>query len=120
MSTTAHNRRILRREDRRVFHAIVAQRLQGVPVSGQYPIFWLASGLIFFANALFSVAEGYWLLGLLQIVTAGMATIAATYSRHARPEPDNSSASEASSLNSTTAKHHEVDEGPVTPTEPSR
>jgi hypothetical protein len=73
-------------------------------VSGQYPIFWVASGLIFFVNALFSVAQGYWLLGILQIVTAGMATIAAIYSRHYRQEPDNSSASKANSLSNTTAK----------------
>jgi hypothetical protein len=89
-------------------------------VSGQYPVFWAASGCIFFANALLSMAEGYWLLGILQIVTSGMALIAAIYSRHARHEPDNASASEANSPNHAAAMHHEVDEGIVTPTEPSR
>lgn len=46
-------------------------------MSGHYPIFWVVSGLIFFANALFSIVQGYWLLGVLQLVTAGMAAFAA-------------------------------------------
>jgi hypothetical protein len=89
-------------------------------VSGQYPSFWVVSGFVFLANALFSVAEGYWLLGLLQIATAAMATIAAIYSRHARRELNNLPASEARAPNNTAAKDHEVDEGLVTPTEPPR
>jgi hypothetical protein len=50
---------------------------RGAVVSGHHPKFWVASGLIFFANALFSIAQGYWLLGVLQMVTAGMAAVAA-------------------------------------------
>ena len=49
-------------------------------MSGQYPVFWVASGLIFFANALFSIVQGYWLLGVLQLVTSGMAALAAVSS----------------------------------------
>jgi hypothetical protein len=60
--------------------------------------------------------EGYWLLGLLQIVTAGMAAIAAIYSRHTRHEPDNSLASEANYPGDTSPRHHDGDDGLVTPT----
>jgi hypothetical protein len=52
-------------------------------MSDQYPIFWVVSGLIFFANALFSIAKGYWFLGFLQVITAGMAAVAAAHSSHA-------------------------------------
>jgi hypothetical protein len=57
---------------------------RGAVVSGQSPTFWAVSGLIFFANALFTIAHGYWLLGVLQLITAGMAALAAVESLHAR------------------------------------
>lgn len=53
-------------------------------MSGQSPTFWAVSGLIFFANALFTIVHGYWLLGVLQLITAGMAALAAVESLHAR------------------------------------
>jgi len=49
-------------------------------VTGQSPIFWVVSGLIFFANALFVALHGYWLLSVLQLVTAAMAALAAVES----------------------------------------
>ncbi len=61
-----------------------SRSLRGAVVSGQSPSFWIASGLIFFANALFSIVHGYWLLGALQMVTAGMAALAAVESLDAR------------------------------------
>lgn len=57
-------------------------------VAGRYPIFWLVSCLVFLANALYSLLQGYWLLGSLQAVTAAMAAVATVVSGHARPEPD--------------------------------
>ncbi|HEY7071428.1 MAG TPA: hypothetical protein VH479_14975 [Acidimicrobiales bacterium] len=53
-------------------------------VTGQSPTFWVVSGLIFFANALFTIVHGYWLLGLLQLVTAATAALAAAESLEAR------------------------------------
>jgi hypothetical protein len=53
-------------------------------VAAQSPIFWVTSGLVFFANALFAVVHGYWLLGILQMVTASMAALAAFESLEAR------------------------------------
>ena len=52
--------------------------------AGQSPLFWVVSGLIFFANALFTIVHGYWLLGCLQLVTAATATLAAVESLEAR------------------------------------
>jgi hypothetical protein len=52
-------------------------------MSAQSPTFWVVAGLVFFANALFSMAKGYWLLGLLQVVTAAMAAVSAAHSAHA-------------------------------------
>jgi hypothetical protein len=48
-------------------------------VSALSPLFWVVSGLIFFANALFSLSRGYWFLGLLQLVTAALAAVDALY-----------------------------------------
>lgn len=61
-----------------------ARSLRRAIASGQSPTFWIASGLIFSANALFSVIHGYWLLGVLQLVTAGMAALAAAERLDAR------------------------------------
>jgi hypothetical protein len=58
--------------------------VRGVVVGGQSPIFWVVSGLIFFANALFVAVHGYWLLSILQMVTAAMAALAAVESLEAR------------------------------------
>jgi hypothetical protein len=49
-------------------------------VSARSPHFWVVSGFIFFANALFSLSHGYWFLGLLQLVTAALAGVDALYS----------------------------------------
>ena len=48
-------------------------------MSALSPLFWVVSGLIFFANALFSLSRGYWFLGLLQLVTAALAAVDALY-----------------------------------------
>jgi hypothetical protein len=61
-----------------------SRSLRRAIASGQSPTFWIASCLIFFANALFSIIHGYWLLGALQLVTAGMAALAAVESVDAR------------------------------------
>jgi len=52
-------------------------------VPGQYPSFWAVSSLIFAANAIFSMAHGYWFLGLCQVITAALAVVAAYSSRAA-------------------------------------
>jgi len=52
-------------------------------VPGQYPSFWAVSSLIFAANAIFSMAHGYWFLGLCQVITAAVAVVAAYSSRGA-------------------------------------
>ena len=52
-------------------------------MSDQYPIFWIVNGLIFFANAFYSIVKGHWFLGFLQVITAGMAAVAAAHSSHA-------------------------------------
>jgi hypothetical protein len=49
-------------------------------VSAHSPTFWVVSGVIFFANALFTLSRGYWFLGLLQLVTAALAGVDAVYS----------------------------------------
>jgi hypothetical protein len=61
-----------------------SRSLRRAIASGQSPTFWVASGLVFFANALFSIIHGYWLLGALQLVTAVMAALAAVESLDAR------------------------------------
>jgi hypothetical protein len=58
--------------------------VRGAAVAAQSPIFWVTSGLIFFANALFVAVHGYWLLSILQMVTAAMAALAAAQSLEAR------------------------------------
>jgi hypothetical protein len=59
-------------------------------VSGQNRTFWVASGGIFLANALYSLLQGYWLPGLLQVATAGMAAIAAACSPRLGGDTDSS------------------------------
>jgi len=39
------------------------------------------SSLIFAVNAIFSMAHGYWFLGLCQVITAAVAVVAAYSSR---------------------------------------
>ena len=51
-------------------------------------MFWLVSCLVFVANALYSLIQGYWLLGTLQAVTAGMAAVATVASGQTRHQPD--------------------------------
>ena len=57
-------------------------------MSGQNRTFWMASGAVFLANALFSIVEGHWLPGVLQLVTAGTAGVAAICSRQLGRDPD--------------------------------
>jgi len=48
------------------------------------PGFWAACSIIFLANAFLSVGEGYWLLGVLQLITAVAAAASAVGSTRKR------------------------------------